>query len=488
MPAGPPLKNALKITVVLFGAFMVFLLVKKVHLVSDLSEVPSTELRGSETWMSVYFKGQKIGYSVQSITRLDQGYITDSKTYLKLKIMSQVKEIRTITSARLNKFMGLESFHFFLSSGPIRFQVTGVLSGRVMETTMMTGGYKSTSRIRLNEAPKLTTGLMPYLAQQGLKKNQRYRVSIFDPSSLSNRWVNIVVEDHEKLDIEGQSYDTFRVRMDYFDTQSYAWIDTNGQTIKEEGLLGLSMVRSTPEKARRGLSGRAELTDVVKATSAPADRVIEEPRKVRYLKARLKGVNLKGFELNGGRQLLFDDIVEIRKEVIDVRNEIRLPLTDKRFTPFLRSTDFIQVKHPDITRQARLVTAGERSPLNIIDKVVGWTFETLEKRPTMSVPSAVDVLKTKVGDCNEHAVLAAALLRSAGVPARIVAGVLYFEDRFYYHAWVEAYWGRWMAVDPVLGQIPADATHIRFLTGGLKRQTEMVRVIGRLEINILEVK
>ncbi|MBW2092360.1 MAG: transglutaminase domain-containing protein [Deltaproteobacteria bacterium] len=106
----------------------------------------------------------------------------------------------------------------------------------------------------------------------------------------------------------------------------------------------------------------------------------------------------------------------------------------------------------------------------------------------MSVPSAVDVLKTKVGDCNEHAVLAAALLRSAGVPARIVAGVLYFEDRFYYHAWVEAYWGRWMAVDPVLGQIPADATHIRFLTGGLKRQTEMVRVIGRLEINILEVK
>jgi transglutaminase-like putative cysteine protease len=104
----------------------------------------------------------------------------------------------------------------------------------------------------------------------------------------------------------------------------------------------------------------------------------------------------------------------------------------------------------------------------------------------MSIPSAVDVLEHKVGDCNEHAVLAAALLRAAGVPARLAVGVVYFEGRFYYHAWLEVYYGRWMAVDPLSGQIPADATHIRFLTGGLSRQSDMVRVIGRLKIEVVE--
>ena len=488
MPVGSPFKNTVKIALVIFGACMIFLLVKKVHLVPDLSEVTGAELKDSETWMSIYLKKQKIGYSVQSITRLEQGYIADSKAYLKLKLMGQVREIRTITSARLSKSMGLESFNFFLSSGPVRFQLTGVLSGHVMNMTMMTGGYKTSSQIRLNEVPRLTIGLMPYLAQQGLKKNQRYRVSIFDPSSLSSRWINIVVEGKEKIVIEGETYDTFRVRMDYFDTQSYAWIDVNGRTIKEDGLLGLSMIRSTPEEAKKGLSGRAELTDVVKATSVPADRVLKNPRKIKYLKVRLNGVNLKGFDLNGGRQVLSGNVVEIRKETIDVRHETSLPLTDARFEPFLKSTSLVQARNPDIIHQARLITSGEKSPLNIVDKMVGWTFENLQKRPTMSVPSAVDVLKTKVGDCNEHAVLTTALLRAAGVPARMVAGVLYFENRFYYHAWVEVYWGRWMAVDPILDQVPADASHIRFLTGGLDRQAEMVRVIGRLKINILDFK
>ena len=128
------------------------------------------------------------------------------------------------------------------------------------------------------------------------------------------------------------------------------------------------------------------------------------------------------------------------------------------------------------------------SPLEATEKITTWVFENLEKRPTMSVPSAAHILETKVGDCNEHSVLAAALHRALGIPTRIAVGVLYFKGRFYYHAWIEVYWGRWMAVDPLLGQVPADATHIRFLTGEISRQTDLVRIIGRLEVDILEAR
>jgi len=482
------LSLAVKLLVVLFWGLMVFLLVKRIHLAPEVTIVGMERLKDSETWMSIFFKGQKVGYSVQSLTRIETGYIVDQKTYLRLNLMGQVRELRTVTSARLNKALGLKSFNFFMSAGPIRYQLTGRLFGLVLELTSQTAGHKSKSRLKLEKAPQLATGLMAYLTREGLKKGQRFKVPIFDPSTLSSRQVQIVVEDTEKLVIDGQTIDTYRVRLEYFGNQSYTWVDTKGRTVKEEGLLGLSLVRTTAKKAKEGLAGRAELTDVVVATSAPANRCIDHPRQARFLRARLNGPDLSLFELDGGRQRLAGDIVEVTRETIDFRHEVGLPFKDPKFKSDLEATNFIQSRDPKIVSQARAVTGGSRSPLKAVNRVVDWVFANLEKRPTMSIPSALDVLETKVGDCNEHAVLAAALLRASGVPTKIAVGVLYFEGRFYYHAWLEVFWGRWMAVDPVLGQVPADATHIRFLTGGLSRQTDMVRLIGRLEVEVLEVR
>jgi hypothetical protein len=45
--------------------------------------------------------------------------------------------------------------------------------------------------------------------------------------------------------------------------------------------------------------------------------------------------------------------------------------------------------------------------------------------------------------------------------------------------------GEWVAVDPTFGQYPADASHIRFIVGGLAQQVEIVRLIGNLDIDVL---
>ncbi|MBU2549095.1 MAG: transglutaminase-like domain-containing protein [Proteobacteria bacterium] len=482
------LGGTIKALIVVFWLVMVYFLVERVHMIPDMIDVESTRLAETQSWMSIYFKGQKVGYTYQALTPIQSGYALDQKTFMRLNLMGQVQELRTLTSALLNKALGLTSFNFFMSAGPIRYQLGGTLNGLTLELAGMTGAYRNKMSLRLESVPRLASGLMHYLVQKGLEKGQRFRVPIFDPSTLSTRQVQVVVEDSEKLVIDGQPVDTFRVRMDYADIQTYAWVDTQGRTIKETGLLGMTLERTTESKATEGIAGRAELSDLVASTSAPTNRVLEAPRQVRYLKARLKGLDFSGFELDGGRQRFKDGVVEVTRQPIDFKNEKHLPLRDPNLQPDLEPTPFIQSRHPKVIRQARVLVAGLTSPLEIIDRIVGWVYEELDKRPTMSVPSALDVLETKVGDCNEHAVLAAGLLRAAGVPTRMAVGVLYFEGRFYYHAWLEAYWGRWMAVDPLLGQIPADATHIRFLTGDLSRQTDMVRVIGRLEVEILDVK
>jgi len=40
-------------------------------------------------------------------------------------------------------------------------------------------------------------------------------------------------------------------------------------------------------------------------------------------------------------------------------------------------------------------------------------------------------------------------------------------------------------VDPMLGQFPADAAHLRFAIGGFARQLELMRLIGKLRLEVL---
>jgi hypothetical protein len=72
-----------------------------------------------------------------------------------------------------------------------------------------------------------------------------------------------------------------------------------------------------------------------------------------------------------------------------------------------------------------------------------------------------------------------------GIPARVATGLLYADDRFFYHAWNEIFVGTWVPVDALLNQVPADPTHIRLIAGGLDRQVQLLRILGKLSIQVL---
>ena len=85
------------------------------------------------------------------------------------------------------------------------------------------------------------------------------------------------------------------------------------------------------------------------------------------------------------------------------------------------------------------------------------------------------------------------MARAVGLPARIAAGIVYSDqsyggDGFFYHAWPEVWLGRWIAIDPTFGQFPADATHIKLVEGDLDQQIALIRVVGKLDIEIQEIQ
>jgi transglutaminase-like putative cysteine protease len=205
---------------------------------------------------------------------------------------------------------------------------------------------------------------------------------------------------------------------------------------------------------------------------------------VTMLRVRLEGVDLQGPEVQGAGQSVAGNEVEVRKR-LQAEPE---PETD--LGPFLRPEMFLESDAPEIVEEAG--RALRQAPgASAAEKLVRHVNGLLDKKPTVSLPSAREVLRTRVGDCNEHTALYVALARAAGIPSRIAVGVVYLQGAFYYHAWPEVYVegprGRgWLAVDPTFNQFPADATHIRFARGGLDRQAAILPVIGRARMHVLK--
>jgi len=148
----------------------------------------------------------------------------------------------------------------------------------------------------------------------------------------------------------------------------------------------------------------------------------------------------------------------------------------------------IQSNDPRIVSLARRIVGDEKRAWMAAKLITVWVHDSLKKEITFGIPNALQVLETRKGDCNEHTQLFVALARAVGLPARIAAGLAYVDGKFFYHAWPEVLIDDWVAVDPTFGQLKADAAHLRFVIGGVARQTELVRLMGNLKIDVLSVK
>ena len=158
----------------------------------------------------------------------------------------------------------------------------------------------------------------------------------------------------------------------------------------------------------------------------------------------------------------------------------------REMKPLIEPEINIESDHKLVTEKAREVIGNTKDPFAVARKLMSWVYRNVEKIPVIIVPSALEVLKTRVGDCNEHAVLLTALLRASGIPARVCVGIVYARGKFFYHAWNEAFLGSWISIDATLNQIPTDATHIKLVEGGLNKQVDIIGLIGKLRLEIVD--
>lgn len=130
-----------------------------------------------------------------------------------------------------------------------------------------------------------------------------------------------------------------------------------------------------------------------------------------------------------------------------------VPFRDRAFDGLLRRMDL----PPGLSRW------------QITRRVMDFVFDWItEKDYSVGFASALEVCRHPAGDCTEHGVLAVALLRRLGVPARGVVGWVAVPGMLGLHFWVEVKLGRrWIPVDPTFDEAPASAFRIKLATTDL---------------------
>ncbi|MBM4330321.1 MAG: transglutaminase domain-containing protein [Deltaproteobacteria bacterium] len=487
-----------QMTIVLSWLTMIGLLVERTFLkpaAIKITPVLARErLKVGENWWGIYWKGEKIGYAVTAQEQQAEKVSMAEKVWLKLNVLGIPQNIEQTLNYHLHPDLTLNSFSFSLKSGLLQFRLAGRIedrtsgAGKQLSFQVHSGGKERTQEIFLKEAPYILSQAKPYLLSQGLEVGKKYLIPAFDPATLSTAMMTAEVLGVERLNIGGDERVLYRVGEEFRGIVVKSWIDGQGEIWKEESPLGFMLIRESKDAAMHKNWNPAKIVDLIALTAIPVNRQIEDPREAYYLRAKLLSSALGGLKIEGDRQVRQGNEVVVRKEKFPPPPSEYKTISPEELKMALRPTPFIQSDDPEIKRQAAAIVKGVEDPAEKVRRLAAWVYGELEKRPVVSIPSAVEVLRQKAGDCNEHAVLFTALARAVGIPAEIQAGIIYQEGNFFYHAWVKVHLGSWISVDPLLNQVPADATHIRLVEGDLDQQMDIVKVIGRLKVEILEVR
>ncbi len=434
-----------------------------------------------DQWLGIYVRSYKIGYTHFTLEKTSKGYDIEETTVMDLKMLGQPKSLSTTTKVKASKYLKMEAFDFFLSTGDQKVHSSGKKVGDIVKISVQLNGREGPER-EIKADNLFTTTLLHAYMVLGKKIPEVFK--LYDPSTFTLEDAHLISVKKEKVKYRGNTVmaTVYSIRYLGYTTRTYTY---NGKIIRDEGALGIVSV-DEPESTATRIS--TDQVDLLRLFSVVPEG--EVPPDARYAEIRLSNINPEMLDLSlDGQQLVKKgkDYAIIKIELPDISGgseKFDLPDSVKKFT---MPDEFLQSDDPRIQEIALGLTGDLTDPIQKIQRIKDWVYRYIEKKPTVTIPSAVEVLESRRGDCNEHAVLFGAVARAAGLPARIVVGLIYANGAYFYHAWNAVWIGdRWVFVDPIFNEFPASARHIMLKTGGIDKQTEIIPIVGRIRIKIID--
>jgi len=445
-----------------------------------------------ERWFGIYFNGERTGFVRTDTREVADGYLIESDSSVKMAGMGFSREASVRESYIVNRDLSLRSLDVSQTIDGSPMRLTGEVSNATIRVTIESGGRKK-MKILARKGPVFPPAVLNLLPLfRGTPAGKKLRVSMLDVEAVAVKNVNFSVVGSETF----QGAPALHLRNDLYPfVDNDIWVDAHGNTLKESVRDGWIETRAEEEKDARSYLADTALSKkdmILDFSLVPLDRPIDKPAALRRMELELSGFPeniplvsspVQKAERTGGSKLMVIVDTTLLPEKTG-RDQGQEPDMQK----FLEATGRILATDPEIIRRRQEILGNTAHGRAAVEKLVRWVAGYVEDTITDS-QTPLETLEKKTGNCQSHTRLYVSLARSAGIPTRFVSGIVYAEGKgFLYHSWAESYVGFWLPVDPTFGEVPANATHIKFSEGDSPDDmAPLAGIIGRIKAHIIKL-
>ena len=474
-------------------------------------ESPTKAPPKEETWQVIYLAGQRIGYTRSTVETVgsDASAIvkTTSDTFMTIKRFGQTLVMKQALTTEETPAGDLRRFRFEMATPPAMSSVTsGKIEGRELSLTQEVNGKPKTTIQPWQDGVKSPVFQDRVLKDNPLRPGETRTFETFVPEFAKVGKTTMKAFDRENTKmLNGKPENLFKVAVSNSLLPGFTmetFLDAQGEAIKVSStMLGSSMeiyVVSQAE-ALKAIEG-AEL-DLAIGTLIKVKPLAKghESKRIVY---RVTIVDQDPTDIippSDTQTLKKIDAETAELTVVSI--PIPRPATvGKVADEYLESSQYLQRDDELIQKHANRAAGDATDPGEIARRMETYVREKLTKKNfSTAMASAAEVAKNLEGDCTEHAVLLAAMLRARRIPARIVVGLVYADRLFAFggHMWTEAYLNdQWVPLDATLGNGGIGAAHIKLADSALSDDgpaalsgfAPLMNVIGKLKLEVISAE
>ena len=447
----------------------------------------ATDSKLEQHWQAVLFDGLKAGHALSEREEWSDKVRTRESMSLQLRRAGVTIDMRSMEEAVEASDGTPLAFRAEMEMSGIvsRFSGERQPDGRFKVITEV-GGVETESSLVLPADALLFEGQRQAILASGMRPGSEVEFLAFQPSLQSSVRVVTRIGERKSTEVLDQDRSLIEVQqaIHYSDppVRALAFVDDHyvPQRISMDMLgMKVEIVQCDQACAMAPNQGAESLQQLL--LRAPTEQRINPHQPVRF---RLSGDGLAGLPTTGHQQPQADGWLLVRPQPgLDLAEA--LP-QDLQPTPWLQSEDAEIV---NLARQA--LGPANRSKASRMEDAEAFVARYIEGK-TLSVgyASALEVARSKRGDCTEHALLLAAIGRAGGIPTRVLTGFAYVSEFagergvFVPHAWIEArVEGGWVGYDAALGDFNSGHIALALGDGDPTRFYASINLLGSMRIS-----
>ncbi len=439
-------------------------------------------------WYEIYKGINKIGFASSIMERIGDDFIFKNERYLKMEKHddSTIKElIRTIVDSSYTP----KSFEYSLMTQKERINIKGDIKDEDIIFFVELPDKRFTKKLAL-EGKKFyfPTVLIPLIHQNITQSKDSSTFSkVFTVTTIDIKGLKLIdtkasLEEIIPVKAGINVLSVFKYRIG----NSLFFVNEHGLIIKE---VHPDMVYYiSDEKRAKDFDTPRLIFDYTLLKPLRSEILISYPENLNLLE-----IQIKGFSPDPG--MYKDSMVSIDKNILVIKKaELKkdnhytytLPYNDIALEMHLMPDAWVRSDYEDLKRTGQIYASSENNDAMAFAKyLTSYLFKLVSTQPEFIIPDSKKILDYRRGDSIERSLLFASYSRGAGLPTRLIGGIVYRNGYFFFHVWPEIWLNAWIPVDPSMYQFPADVTHIPLVTGSLDEILSITGLLNKIEIKIL---